>query len=153
MRQSVRSLQRQIDRLSDAQAIDHAPSNDDESLPSPPERQPLTREQTETFYDVIFDEQRVDVSWKIAMEAELTDAFGSERLAALRLDSLECRTTLCKLEVGLDHPDDRDVLLAALGAPPFDRGGYFHPTDAEDGYVVFTGRAGFSLPRPEADEP
>lgn len=93
----------------------------------------------------------LDRSWSIQVSEQITQAFASEELAGISLDDVECRSTLCRVEVMHDDPMRRDEFEIWF---PF-KVAQFLPrlvmrrVDNDDGSsstVVYTARQGYRLP-------
>jgi hypothetical protein len=90
-------------------------------------------------------------SWSIQVSEQITQAFASEELAGISLDHVECRSTLCRVEVTHDDPMRRGEFEIWF---PF-KVAQFLPrlvmrrVDNDDGSsstVVYTARQGYRLP-------
>lgn len=147
LRHEVRSLRGHIDEAVKApestdpiaSASDHPPQ------PEPEVYHQQQRAEQAQHYDDVFDEQGVDTRWAEREERTLITAFESEEFTGLGLRSIQCRSTMCRLEIDLDKPADSDVLIAQIGRPPLDQGGRFRPGDDDTTMIVYTGRRGHSI--------
>lgn len=91
-----------------------------------------------------------DSAWASEKEAELKTFFEAEGFKGYSLQSFECKSTVCQVELRSDGaPDpanDPGSVRQYLGRRPFSSQSYWAPT--EDGLVVVMSRDGYELPNP-----
>lgn len=113
--------------------------------------------------DGLMREERKDGEWAAAAEDGLKRAFlldaatKREWREALRLEkepavglrSVDCRTTVCRLEIGFDSARERETLLRmVVHAMPWSGESFGYVGDAESTtVVVYLAKAGEKLPR------
>lgn len=113
--------------------------------------------------DGLMNEERKDGEWAAAAEDGLKRAFlldeatKREWQEALRLEkepavglrSVDCRTTLCRMEIGFDSARERDSLLRmTMHAMPWSGESFGYVGDpASTTVVVYLAKAGEKLPR------
>jgi hypothetical protein len=99
-------------------------------------------------FDEHIVEQAVDAEWAAAMDVRFAAVFAAERLAGSRLGAVDCRSTLCRLEVSFDRQGDRDTLIEqASDLLEPDAQGFAHIEDGDDLEIqVYLSRQGTSLP-------
>lgn len=95
-----------------------------------------------------------DHAWAREKEAELKTFFEAGGFHSYSLQSFECRSTVCQIELrsdGAPNPaDDPGSVRQYLGRRPFSSQSYWAPT--EDGVVVVMSRDGYELPSPTSLE-
>jgi hypothetical protein len=93
-------------------------------------------------------QEAIDPQWSAQYEAVVKSAF--ERRQGSHLESIQCRSTLCKATVKHDSLDARQEFSDMLGPEPFTGGSFYYP--AEEGTltsIAYLGRPGmpFQIPR------
>ncbi|MCH9684542.1 MAG: hypothetical protein K0V04_24110 [Deltaproteobacteria bacterium] len=151
LRHELRTLRGDLDEVSTLpDSSEPRVDSPDEALEPEPEPDPEQRHaEQEQFYDDTFEQQGLDAAWAEREEQQMIEAFGSESFAGLQLTTVQCRATMCRIDIELDRPDDREVFLARLGQPPLNKGGHFRPGEDDRALVVFTGREGHPVVHPE----
>jgi hypothetical protein len=121
------------------------------------EKAPLSREELRervrahesalrTFYEATFAGEAKDAASRDD-EARITTYLGGSEFSELRLDSVECQSTMCRVIITERNPSGDDPIAPMRGRGPFAYGGYSH-VDSEGGKtVLYVGRAGREFPR------
>lgn len=91
----------------------------------------------------------VDVQW--ARQAETSITQGASSVEGLSVRQVECRTSLCKLDIEFTNVDAREVGTRELAhAVPWETIAYYHASVADPTHMVmYVAREGMSLPTPE----
>jgi hypothetical protein len=121
------------------------------------------RELAEAYRDR-FEAEEIDTAWARSAEAQYRPIIDAQLPATSRVESLECRSAFCKLEVVHESIESSNGFLEHLfmerhGAALKDIAGGFRaaePTPTADGklnYVVYIGRPGVSVALAEAPPP
>jgi hypothetical protein len=114
-----------------------------------PRRQLETKE-VAAAYAAHLAGEAVDARWSAQQESAIAAAFHGDVLQGSKLARVECRTSLCRMEV--DHEgmeaEDRFAQAAPL-TPPFNHGGFAQRvTDARGVHTIaFIAREGYELPQ------
>jgi len=115
----------------------------DALLAAPPPATPTTPEELRASLDLAFQSQVIDVAWARAEERAITD-FVSLEAPSGKLESLECRSDLCKMTLKFDSESSLAGFRVKLGAPPLDNGGFYQIEETR--FTYFTPRKGHTLP-------
>ena len=86
---------------------------------------------TMAVLDDIFVHENRDDPWASAREAQIRGARADERLSGVESIGVECRTSVCRIVLGLDPTRARRTLLALTVTPPLNTSG-FHGIDPDD---------------------
>jgi len=119
--------------------------SDDEIL----RRETEQREKVTTFYESRFESEAVDSSWAGGYEREIADVFaGDEMFEGNRIEAVDCRGTLCRLEVAHESDTSRERMRTPWGAAPFAHGSFIRHYPERNATVIFLGREGhpFAMP-------
>lgn len=105
------------------------------------------REVAESFEQSLV-EQPVDPEWAEGMQARFDQFFGAEQMAGSRVGAVDCRSTLCRLDVSFDEPSGRDALIDRVsGLLEPNAQGFAHiETDEDLEIQVYLSREGTTLP-------
>lgn len=130
------------------EASSDEPDNDASRREAPPPR----RDPAEVFQklDDHIAREAKDSAWGTATETVITSAFGTEALAGSSLLFVECRSTVCRVEVA--HQDARArarFLEDVRNVPPFDRSAGAVRPDGDptsNRTVLYMAREGQRLP-------
>lgn len=99
-----------------------------------------------------------DLELQSQVEAEARAAFsglGADAFPSTRLGSVECGSTLCKIEVDQDSPEEQTTFAGRFN---LDRRAFFVQRGAEDGdprrrgWTIFVTKKGHRMPRVELEE-
>jgi hypothetical protein len=155
LRQDVDELRRQLKESGAAgetmplQAPEAAP----EAVPDPdPEidGQEHARAVAESLEQDLVD-QPADAEWAATMDERFGAFFGAQQLAGSRLGAVDCRSTLCRLEVSFTASGDREALIdqvSSLLEP--NAQGFAHIEDDDDLEIeVYLSRQDTTLPTAE----
>jgi hypothetical protein len=100
--------------------------------------------------EATFSAERRDLEWAPRTEERAGEVFSALRpplATTLELSSVECRSSLCRLEILHASADDLDAFLGASDQPPpFDRAGAKFPSTPNSS-IVYLGRAGSRFPK------
>lgn len=125
------------------------------SEPAPSTAPSMSREEAERHIVATLEtrvrEEGVDFQWSRATEARIGEALRSERMAGSSLINVECRRSLCRLDVAHTDGVAQDQFFEVLPLmPPFDTEGFLkRSADSERPQTrVYIARAGRTLPRP-----
>ncbi|CAM4310021.1 hypothetical protein G4177_05130 [Corallococcus sp. ZKHCc1 1396] len=111
-------------------------ATDDVPPPPPPRPPPPSFDQSRTRVFTAFAEERVDNDWSGKAAQTLNDAFRQHLPPGSRVKSLDCRATLCRVElVHRSAADHGALLMNGMRAWP---GSVFVASEAQEGadYVV-----------------
>ncbi|WP_437607348.1 hypothetical protein WMF20_42030 [Sorangium sp. So ce834] len=93
-----------------------------------------------------------DPAWSSRTEAEMATVLREAELEGSSLDSVDCQSTVCRLELSHAGQDSQAHFLQHIPQqPPFDTAGFYHRVDTPDGAsrtVLYVARAGHELPAP-----
>lgn len=129
----VNDLRRQLEQLqaTGAPAPDAAPTSEPDPYPELDgnEHAQAVAESVEQH----LLEQAVDTEWAAGMQARFDELFANERLTGSHVGAVDCRSTLCRLEVSFDDLTGRDALVdAASSLLEPNAQGFAHIEDDED---------------------
>jgi hypothetical protein len=101
---------------------------------------------TMAVLDGIFVRENRDEPWASAREAQIRGAGADSRLSGVDSIDVECRTSVCRVALGLDPTRARRTLLALMVTPPLNTSG-FHGIDPDDDRKIrlFVAREGTVL--------
>lgn len=147
----VQQLAEEVQALAERQqsielaATDRAP----EGPTAPAEHAPpATAMDVALAYDTTLQDEAIEAEWEQHRQDHFAHFFHSDDLVGARLQTVECRTTLCRLEVALDNQDALTQLVSRVTEllEPGAQGILF--TEDEDPlYVkVYLSRSGYPLP-------
>lgn len=93
-------------------------------------------------------EQPVDVEWAEGMQARFDQFFATEQVAGSHVGAVDCRSTLCRIEVSFDDQGGRDALIGEVsGLLEPNAQGFAHIEDDEDLEIqVYLSRQDTMLP-------
>ena len=140
-RREIRELKREIAALkmksqlqsSNTASSDKEADNGSEKI-SPDLRKPvLTQDEA---VNERFNGEQVDRKWAAEIEDRLDELFDDELLRNSRIEYLECRSTLCKLNVTHPTKADQEAFLGRMetDSPQFQEVGITPYWNEEDGY-------------------
>jgi hypothetical protein len=99
-------------------------------------------------FEKAFDEEAVDGVWSEEYEGQVKSFFGKH--SGNSLETLQCRSTLCRAVVRHDDTTARQQFSDSLGSEPFTGGSFYYPaSEGAFGSVAYLGRPGmrFRIPR------
>ena len=97
-------------------------------------------------FELKYTSQSDDPEWSMDTENAIQDLFTNESFDGAQLGSVDCQSSLCRLELNYDSENARDEFLAkAAHTEPLNTEGFFHL--AEDGQttVLYVARNGHPL--------
>lgn len=169
MNRKMAALRAQLIQLKHAQAsriAEHAsptamPTRDAEAAADPRARQEAARQaeaqaqaQVARIEETLATEE-ADASWAPAAESSLAEVFQHEELQGLQLVSVECRSTLCRIDIAANvsvadgSSFDEDLRKLLLFTPWSGQGfGRVDPDGPSPTAVFFLAREGHALPQP-----
>jgi hypothetical protein len=105
------------------------------------------------FYTRSHGQQAPDSSWSLEREEQIGDYLANDAFAGNSLETVDCRTTQCRLVVM--HQDEQAVqrLHQAWGHGPFRYGGFSHYDEQTRTTTIYLGREGYELQQPELGPP
>jgi hypothetical protein len=123
--------------------------------PSPPEPepvapQPTTAEAAQTHFEHILETEPLDAAWARAEEQSIRDFVQAEAGEGAALESVSCRSSMCRLKLSFPSDGGRDTFKLKLGLPPLSNGG-FYKEEGETGLAYYAARAGHPLPAVPSD--
>lgn len=102
----------------------------------------------------VIDTESIDVEWAPEAEDTLQSSVGASQLEGLQVHELECRSTLCRVELGFPTSVDANEVIGELSvAPGFDMQGMADLEFEYDGtprLYIFLAREGADFPNKEA---
>jgi len=126
-----------------------APSTREEPIsdPTPPPSAPqaVTLEAAQAHFDQVFSAEIADPSWARAEEVSIGEFFRREGGDGSSLETITCRSTMCRMQLRFSDDHSRDAFKLKLGTPPLNNGG-FYKEQGETELVYFAARAGHPLP-------
>ena len=160
MNEKLAALHSQMARLQHAPVSPPAPEQD--AITDPLARQEAAQQAEtklraqEAMIEETISREQIDPAWAPTAQAAFATLFQSKEVKALRLIDLQCRTTLCRLEVAADEAGadgasfDQGFRKLALHAPWQGEGfGRVGPPDSPLATAVFfLAREGHALPQP-----
>jgi hypothetical protein len=106
-----------------------------------------TQAQIEAFEGTLVEED-ADPGWANAAQRALQEVFHREAMAGLRLVQVDCRTSLCRLELALDWASSPGESLEQLiHFAPWEGAGFAQIDEASGTAVVYLSREGYALPQ------
>lgn len=140
-----------------------APASNEPGAPKPQataaEPEPPTEEERRVYASSVFDSQTFDAGWAPAAANELRTALGTVSLPGVRVRDVQCRSTLCRVELyGDDETSVEKSLKTYVRAAKW-RGSGMAVRDEPDARgaltvtLYFTRGDGVPLPEPPADAP
>jgi hypothetical protein len=115
-------------------------------------RPQLTGKELADSYTAYLQAERVDTSWSSHQESAIAAAFRGDWLKGSTLGRVDCRTSLCRMEVDHDSGEAEERFAQAVPmTPPFDQGGFSQRVTDDRGThtIAFILREGHELPRVE----
>lgn len=97
-------------------------------------------------YEQLFDEQATDATWSDSESQLITQHFASGAVTGIALRRVDCRASMCRVELHVEDDERRTPFLRDIGLPPFQHGGYYHNDLESEEIVLFTAREGLPLP-------
>jgi hypothetical protein len=107
--------------------------------------QAVTPERAQAHFDELIEHEAVEPGWARAQEASISDFVKQEGGDGTLLESVQCRTSLCKLKLRFSGDQTRDAFKLKLGLPPLSEGGFYRE-EGETGLTYFAARKGHPLP-------
>lgn len=145
---SLKHQLRELTSLIKENLDDNSNANKQQSAGSEaPEISPeLVQTLTQDTYHMHWESEPVDYDWSLSRENEISDFFEySQAHDNIKIKSLECRQSICKLVANETFDPEKESLGGLLAFKPFGTGAYFY-TDADGQTVAFVARAGHELP-------
>lgn len=82
--------------------------------------------------ETAFLSEPYDASWAPAVEAEVWNDFEKSDLQTSRLDSVDCRTTVCRIEISHQDQQAQSEFLVQMAQQANGRSGTVHQIDGSD---------------------
>lgn len=133
----------------EAQAAEQAPVEVEEAEEVPVAQRELAQA---VLLDELHQNEPACLKLRAEMATRVSEFFSAPEAQGSEVKSADCRTTLCRLEVGLADLDARDRMLNRISSllPP-DAEGYAYVEDASDLEIqVYLSRTGVTLPSPSS---
>ena len=113
-----------------------------------PEEERAQIARIEQYLGERLESERVDPAWALGAEGEIAKAIAGPAFAGLRLDSVSCRATICRLGVTASEQvtDVEGTIEELTTAQPLRAGGFMRFTTPRT-VTMFVARAGHALPR------
>lgn len=157
LRRELASVRREVSRLDESQHAD-APAAEETAPPdhattheaAPEVASPVEPAALREQWDTVVASQPRDRDWAAGAEESLRAAFAEGAFRGSSAERVDCRTTLCRLE--LTHADAEAAEAfpqLAMASPAFAWGGSVHRVTGDDGVersVLYAVREGFTLP-------
>ncbi len=108
-----------------------------------------------THVDLYLQNEETDMAWSDQANNKITNIFASDPLQKSSLLSVDCRSTLCKLEVMHDKNYDQEsfeMSMVESFAETLPRGTMIHDPARPNVSVIYMARKGYALPRPRKEE-
>jgi hypothetical protein len=147
LRREVSNLRQRLIDAETARATGESSDavSDSESSPNvEPPPAPLDGASMHQGYDTVFEGELTDVAWARNEERAITTFVSSN--GASKLESVECRTHMCRIVVSFSDARSREMFRARIGEPPLDHGGFYHIDSDGNRLTYFEARAGEVLP-------
>jgi hypothetical protein len=162
-RRELEQMRRELARLernqhASANTAAHYPASEEPGGPEP-ERDEVSSmppmsgaEQRAAQTDLLVEQMRregIDPAWKRDAEAQIRERLAAQPMTGVISTDVECRASLCQLDMIFDSVDVRDDALAVLPRiVPWDFEGYYRADDDDEQHViVYVTREGATLPR------
>jgi hypothetical protein len=110
-----------------------------------PARRGVTPEAAQAHFDALLEHEPLERGWAGAQEASISEFVKHEGGDGTVLESVECRSTLCRLKLRFADGQTRDAFKLKLGMPPLNDGGFYRD-QGETGLAYFAARKGHPLP-------
>jgi hypothetical protein len=94
-------------------------------------------------------EQSRDPSWSRAHEEQISDHLAAEAPTGASLESVDCRTSQCRVVVMHQDKGFVEWLRHAWGDGPFQYGGFSHFDEQTGSTTIYLGREGYELQQPD----
>jgi hypothetical protein len=128
----------------------------DEAQPPSAEPPPMVGDaERRAFYDDLIEADPLDTAWAGPAEKSLTGALSGEAFRGSTVAAVQCRSTLCRIEVSHADGAAQDAFLpAAMSRPELDSRGLAQRIEDPDhperrSTVIFLARQGHPLATPE----
>jgi hypothetical protein len=109
-------------------------------------REDMIIERAKVVFDRQWRSESVDRNWTYEAQDALDRKLSDEALEGTRAESVECRTSLCRIETSHDGMEDWSRFEERMMGPPF-RGNMFFNHDPETHRtVIYVARQGEALP-------
>jgi len=120
----------------------------------------IEQQQTEFRPDLVIengmDAEAIDPNWSVSASESISDLFasGNKELQGISLTNVECKTSLCRVELTFDSVDGMDATKLAMGNMPWNAEGFFklNTDDDNPSAVIYLARENHQLPRDIAGE-
>jgi hypothetical protein len=153
----IRGLEARLARL-ETQVQHPAPTNEDTPVgerestpraPPPPVDPRVAADRLAATYDAALAAESVDREWGAAMRTRLDEFFASDMAAGSSLQRVDCRLTMCRVEVTSQSMASREAFTQTMShmSPPNSQG-FAHIDESLD-FVIYLSRENQQLP-PEA---
>ena len=155
----IRALQAELREVRHAQAARDEDDAPEAPVPDDRRTEPLSDEEmirreraqveeAKAFYETLYEQEARDAGWAGEREREVRSYLSEKLSDASRLDSIECRSTKCRIALSVETPDDMQSLNRLWGRGPF-RYGSFSSLDASGrAMIVYVGRSEHTFEHP-----
>lgn len=140
LRAEVAGLKEQVNRPPPAPAAEPVPPD-----PGPEPPKPTTAEAAQAHFERTLEAEPLDATWARAEEQSIRDFVQAEAGEGAALESVSCRSSMCRLRLRFPNDDGRDAFKLKLGLPPLSHGG-FYKEEGEAGLAYYAAREGHPLP-------
>jgi len=90
-------------------------------------------------FQTTFDAEAIDSSWRRDKEQSLRAAFGA---TTIPLEAVDCRDSMCRLEVDTSDPATLGSLNELMASAPFSGGSFTHPSARAGQTIAYVFRSG-----------
>jgi hypothetical protein len=124
-----------------------APAAENEPTEAAPAELPeaVTVDAAQAHFQGLIDHEALDASWARVEEQTIAAFVREEGGPGSALESVTCRSTMCRLQVGFSNRSARQGFEQKLGLPPLDKGGFYRE-EADNKLVYYSAREGHPLP-------
>lgn len=113
---------------------------------APPSRPALDGATIQARFSEILEGDVSDGAGALTEERTIADFVSRAAVPGTRLEAVDCRSSLCRLQLHIDNESAGSAFRAHIGEAPLDRGGFFHIDAAAGTMTFFSPREGHSLP-------
>jgi hypothetical protein len=148
------AIQRLEARLAQVEMLEHSAPKDKDSPvekrdDTPPPVDPrVAADRLAEGYDAALAAESVDRVWDAAMQTRLEEFFESDMAAGSSLQRVDCRSTMCRVEVTSQSTKARDAFTQTMShmSPPNSQGFAHIETDESLDFVIYLSRENQPLP-------
>jgi hypothetical protein len=139
------------DRIDPSEATTEDQSTVDQEEPTETAPKPVQTEAEKTLFlahqfELKYASQSDDPEWSEETENSIQDLFTNAAFAGADLVSVDCQTSICRLELNYESDDARDDFFAqAPNTAPLNSEGFFHLAEDGETTVLYVAREGHRL--------